>query len=277
GKEQSLFYQEEANFGGGGYIRPEPMRFAGHERDFLGSWNTDNDDQLDYMHARFYNPNQGRFLSVDPVLDVKAALANPQMWNRYAYVRNNPINKVDPTGRYEEDVHHQLTYALSRAAGFSPSQAGAIAGANQSVDDNPATSPFKSTEVRAAYHFTTDERRGQMWSTFEKAGSLTALGQFFHAQQDSFSHAGYGAKVGHAAAGHEPDKTYNDPAKAMRMAFDTYSRLNQAADKLGIPRSDRAAWGQIRGAVVAFNLARTEKDKDAAMQRLIGAIAAARQ
>jgi RHS repeat-associated protein len=243
----------------------EKKQFTGHERD---------SESLDYMHARFYAPFMGRFLSVDPVLDVKAALVAPEMWNRYAYVRNNPINKVDPTGRYEEDVHHQLTYALSRAAGFSPAQAGAISGADQGVDDNPATSPFKSTEVRAAYHFTTPERRAQMWGAFEKTGSLTALGQFFHAQQDSYSHAGYGPKVGHAAAGHKPDKTYNDPAKALRMAFDTYSRLNQAADKLGIPRGDRAAWGQIKSAVVAFNLAKTEKDKDAAMQRLIGVIAA---
>jgi hypothetical protein len=87
----------------------------------------------------------------------------------------------------------------------------------------------------------------------------------------------YGAGVGHGAAGHAPDKTYNDPAKALKMAFDTYSRLNQAADKLGVSRSNRAAWGQIRSAVVAFNLARTEKDKDVAMQQLIGVIAAARQ
>lgn len=43
----------------------------------------------------------GRFLSVDPVLDQKLALSNPQAWNRYAYVRNNPINKTDPTGRRE--------------------------------------------------------------------------------------------------------------------------------------------------------------------------------
>lgn len=37
----------------------------------------------DYMHARYYNPNLGRFLSVDPVLDQKRALSNPQSWNRY--------------------------------------------------------------------------------------------------------------------------------------------------------------------------------------------------
>jgi hypothetical protein len=41
----------------------------------------------------------GRFLSVDPVLDVKKALRAPQMWNRYSYVTNNPILYNDPTGK----------------------------------------------------------------------------------------------------------------------------------------------------------------------------------
>jgi hypothetical protein len=104
-----------------------------------------------------------------------------------------------------------------------------------------------------------------------------ALGQFLHAQQDSYSHAGYGPTVGHAAAGHGPDKTYNDPAKAMKMAVDTYSRLNQAADKMGVPGSDRVAWGQIESAVGAFNKATTDKEKDAAIQSLIGVMAAAQQ
>jgi len=39
------------------------------------------------------------FLSVDPVLDVKGAMKTPQGWNRYTYVRNNPVHFVDPTGR----------------------------------------------------------------------------------------------------------------------------------------------------------------------------------
>ena len=37
----------------------------------------------------------GRFLSVDPVL---GEAATPQAWNRYAYVRNRPLNYTDPTG-----------------------------------------------------------------------------------------------------------------------------------------------------------------------------------
>lgn len=42
----------------------------------------------------------GRFLSVDPVLDLKQAMKNPQGWNRYAYVLNNPLRFTDPTGKY---------------------------------------------------------------------------------------------------------------------------------------------------------------------------------
>jgi len=48
------------------------------------------------MHARYYNPNMGRFLSVDPVLGDPP---RPQSWNRYAYVRDNPIGSNDPTGK----------------------------------------------------------------------------------------------------------------------------------------------------------------------------------
>lgn len=86
--------QEDANFGPGspGTIRPEPLRFTGHERDFDTSWAP---EYLDYMHARYYDPLGGRFLSVDPVL---GNLREPQGWNRYAYVQNSPTNFVDPYG-----------------------------------------------------------------------------------------------------------------------------------------------------------------------------------
>jgi hypothetical protein len=50
----------------------------------------------------------GRFLSVDPVLNVKRALRNPQNWNRYAYVMNNPLNYIDPTGK---DVSIRLNFS----------------------------------------------------------------------------------------------------------------------------------------------------------------------
>ena len=37
------------------------------------------------------------------MLDVKRALREPQSWNRYSYVVNNPINRVDPDGRVDQN------------------------------------------------------------------------------------------------------------------------------------------------------------------------------
>ena len=45
--------------------------------------------------ARFYSTVLGRFLSPDPLV---VAPGDPQMLDRYAYVRNNPLRYVDPTG-----------------------------------------------------------------------------------------------------------------------------------------------------------------------------------
>jgi RHS repeat-associated protein len=73
----------------------ELMKFTGQERDVLGN----DPHTLDDMHARYYSPTVGRFLSVDPVIDTKVAMTNPQAWNRYTYVRNNPTSRIDPDGR----------------------------------------------------------------------------------------------------------------------------------------------------------------------------------
>ena len=49
------------------------------------------------MHARYYSPNLGRFLSVDPANSGR--VGSSQSWNRYGYALNNPVKLVDPDGR----------------------------------------------------------------------------------------------------------------------------------------------------------------------------------
>lgn len=50
---------------------------------------------LYYFVARFYDLALGRFIQADTVVPDPY---NPQDWDRYSYVRNNPINYKDPSG-----------------------------------------------------------------------------------------------------------------------------------------------------------------------------------
>jgi RHS repeat-associated protein len=53
---------------------------------------------MDYR-ARFYSPYLNRFLQPDTLIP---DAQNPQAWNRFSYVRNNPILYNDPTGHNED-------------------------------------------------------------------------------------------------------------------------------------------------------------------------------
>jgi RHS repeat-associated protein len=75
--------------------------FTGRERDF-GTSTEGDPNGLDYMLARYYSSSLGRFMAVDP--SRKGVMpTDPQSWNRYAYVRNNPLASVDPDG--EADIY----------------------------------------------------------------------------------------------------------------------------------------------------------------------------
>ena len=52
------------------------------------------------MNARYYMPEIGRFISADTIVPDPA---NPQSYNRYAYVLNSPVNAIDPTGHAPTD------------------------------------------------------------------------------------------------------------------------------------------------------------------------------
>jgi RHS repeat-associated protein len=60
-------------------------RFTGKERD--------SETGLDWFETRYLSSAQGRFTSADnPKFAEKT---DPQSWNLYAYVGNNPLSRID--------------------------------------------------------------------------------------------------------------------------------------------------------------------------------------
>jgi RHS repeat-associated protein len=238
----------------------DSIKFTGKERDA--------ETGIDYFGARYFSAAQGRFISPD---FAGPDLTNPQTLNKYRYALNNPFAYVDRNGLYEEDVHRDLTYSLALAAGISDSSASRIASADQGVDDNPATSPFKGQEARALWHFTDPAQREFLWDEFSEHSTPENLGKFLHPEQDSYSHEGFGPILGQATYWPvwdqtAPDKTYNDPEKADRMAQDTFNHLVAANPLLG--GYTHLPWNIVSSFVLRFNRARTPEEKKKILKQL---------
>jgi RHS repeat-associated protein len=112
-------------------------RFTGYEKD--------QETGLDFAEARMYNNQHGRFTAVDPML-ASGLSSNPQTFNRYAYVSNNPINATDPSGL-------NAVYAFS--LGVSPMGAGS--------GDPYSSSPFMQMAEEMVEPLTAPASNGARW------------------------------------------------------------------------------------------------------------------
>ncbi len=85
-------------------------------RGFIGEYEDEGD--MSYLNARYYESDRGQFISQDPVFweialtpDGRSVLMNPQAQNSYSYALNSPVTLKDPTGR--------ATYLWNNGAGMS--------------------------------------------------------------------------------------------------------------------------------------------------------------
>jgi len=147
---------------------PTEHHFTGKERD-VESGN-------DYFGARYFASTMGRFLSPDwsdkPEDVPYAQLADPQSLNLYAYVRNNPLTRVDPDGHCsgfecqlinDWNSTHGISNAQQQQAQSPCAQHGCGGGTPQAfgapgVDPSkaPTLADLGSLSVQAALLFGTD-------------------------------------------------------------------------------------------------------------------------
>jgi RHS repeat-associated protein len=123
---------------------PTPTLYTGQQHD--------PESGLDDFHARYYGAarNVGRFMTADPSGKGAAELEDPQTWNLYAYVRNNPMTLTDPSGLAPltpdpASNTASLSLAAAGAGGWSDAYDQAVAAAAEdaaAAQNQPATFEF---------------------------------------------------------------------------------------------------------------------------------------
>lgn len=80
---------------------------------------------LIHMNGRIYDARLARFMQADPFVQAPSDL---QMYNRYAYVRNNPLNATDPSGfildsivmsRVDAEINRPLFKEINKHPGLA--------------------------------------------------------------------------------------------------------------------------------------------------------------
>ena len=92
---------------------------------------------LNYYDARYYDPHIHRFTQPDTLLP---DIYDPQLLNRYAYVRNNPLKYTDPSGNILQLIPRIIPFAQS-AGNFLYTKAAQLLQSSQSVVTKIAANP----------------------------------------------------------------------------------------------------------------------------------------
>lgn len=176
---------------------------------------------LDHTWWRKLENQVGRWTSPDPYKG-SASLDDPQSFNRYAYVTNDPMNYADPTGLYEGCVHEAMTRFLGELAGLSRTKRETLAIAAGDKDErNSADGDWlradswdnyelckKGEGPNVEIHFPSAAQlkiNRRNYNRYIKQGDWVQAGHMLHSLQD-----GYGAHVGYSnddCLGHAPSPT----------------------------------------------------------------------
>ena len=82
-----------------------PFRYRGYYYD--------TDTGLYYLQSRYYNPQWGRFLNADVLINTGTGLLG---YNIYTYCDNNPVMKTDPNGTFPQWIKNTVKWTTENLA-----------------------------------------------------------------------------------------------------------------------------------------------------------------
>ena len=127
--EEDLDYYPYGGVAGG--TASDHYLFTGKERD--------SESGLDDFGARYDASSLGRFMSPDVG---RPELGDPQTWNRYAYVTNNPLFYIDPNGLERIGSYYVTRYAqVSETGGLWTLFLGLFGGHEMAEHDDSVFTP----------------------------------------------------------------------------------------------------------------------------------------
>ncbi|MEV0821404.1 RHS repeat domain-containing protein [Nonomuraea rubra] len=127
------------------------------QRGFVGG-TKDATTGLVHLGAREYDPANGRFLSVDPIIDEN----DPQQLNAYAYANNSPVTMSDPDGQLfwfaagiaariaARAIARRLAQAAARRAAAAAARRAALAAARRRAAEAARRRALEAARRRAA-------------------------------------------------------------------------------------------------------------------------------
>lgn len=238
-----LPFGQEIGSGTGLRTGTQGYNASDRNRQKYGSTERDGTSGLDHTWWRKYDSFSGRWTSPDPY-GGSMAVANPQSFNRYSYVENDPVNLVDPSGLYKACVHEAMTNFLAKLAGYNDKIVGALTKATGSGPGGADSFRYSATNPinfilgifgrgpQARIHLASAATLAKEVGRFDgymAARNYQRAGFVLHSIEDvRGAHQGYRRPFGHAwdtLTGKDPDSVIGD-ARFMTASNEVFQLLS---------------------------------------------------
>lgn len=223
-----------------GEDRGSPPPWWPGQRGFVGGTH-DPTTGLVHLGAREYDPKNGRFLSVDPVIDE----ADPQQLNAYAYANNSPVTMSDADGQlfwFVVGIAARLAArAIARKLAQAAARRAALAAARRAAARRAAIEAAKRRAAAEARKRAMAEARKRAAAAARKRALAAARKKAVEKAKKAAAAAA--RRRAAAAARRQARREAREAAVRRRLAQAARARNRQAGHRpAGLQRGQRPAW-----------------------------------